>query len=150
MARALIVFGSETGNTQAGAEMIAQVLGARGIEVELRNVRDTGVDVFAGPYDLILLGVSTWGAIDEEVQQDFESFYEDMARMTIRDKRVAVFGSGDQGYDHFAKAVEFVEKRAREQGAEIVAPGLKYHLHPKDSAAEIKAWAEGLAKAVTG
>lgn len=145
MAKALIVFGSETGNTQAGAEMIAEVLGSKGIEVELRDVRDVGVDVLAGPYDLILLGVSTWGAIDEEAQQDFLSFYEDMARTALDGKRMAVFGSGDQGYDRFAKAVDFVEKRAREQCAQIVAPSLKYHLHPKDSAAEIRAWAERLA-----
>ena len=145
MARALIVFGSETGNTQAGAEMIAEVLGSKGVEVELRDVCEVGVDVLAGPHDLILLGVSTWGAIDEEVQQDFLSFYEDMASTSLKGRRMAVFGSGDQGYDRFAKAVDFVEKRAREQGAQIVAPSLKYHLQAKDSAAEIKAWAERLA-----
>lgn len=150
MTKALIVYGSETGNTLAGSEMIAGVLKDKGITLEMHNVRDVGVDVLAGPYDLILFGVSTWGAIDEEVQQDFLSFYEDMAKATLKGKRVAVFGSGDQGYDHFAKAVDFVEARAREQGAQVVVPSLKFHLHPKKSAAEVKAWAERVAGAIQG
>jgi len=145
MAKTLIVFGSETGNTKAAAEMIAQVLESKGIATELRDVRGTGVGVFAEPFDLFLLGVSTWGAVEEEVQQDFEAFYEDMARTALNGKRVAVFGSGDKGYDRFAKAVDFVEQRLKQQGADLVSPSLKFHLHPKDSVDEVRVWAEKLA-----
>lgn len=145
MAKALIVFGSETGNTKAGADMIAQVLEGKGVKVEIQDVREVNADILSGSYDLAILGVSTWGAIDEEVQQDFESFYAGMADIDLNGKRVAVFGSGDQGYEKFAKAVDFVEQRARNQGAELVTTSLKYHLHPKDSAERVKAWAKELA-----
>lgn len=145
MAKALIVFGSETGNTKAGADLIAKVLEDQGVTVEIQDVREVNADVLSRPYDLAILGVSTWGAIDEEVQQDFESFYDGMAEIDLHGRRLAVFGSGDQGYDKFAKAVDFVEQRARKQGAEVVTTSLKYHLHPKDSAERVKAWAEKLA-----
>ncbi|MFO7597615.1 MAG: hypothetical protein R6W92_14900, partial [Desulfocurvibacter africanus] len=47
MAKALIVFGSETGNTKAGADLIAKVLEDKGVTVEIQDVREVNADVLS-------------------------------------------------------------------------------------------------------
>ena len=136
-----IVFGSETGNTKEGASIVAQALTADGHKVDLLDVGDTHPNALLGDFGLVLLGVSTWGAVAEEVQQDFVELYDAMAGMDLSGHRVAVFGSGDKGYDEFAKAVDFVENRAKERGASVAAPGFKYHLEPAPVRTELEAWA---------
>ena len=143
--RVAIVYGSETGNTRSGAEIIIRALAAGGHQADGLDVRESSLDALqaalSGEYDLALLGVSTWGAVDEEVQEDFTELYDAMETMDLSGRSVAVFGSGDQGYDAFAKAVDFVETRLREQGAAIVAPGFKFNLEPGPVQAELEAWA---------
>ncbi len=141
MAGILVIYGSETGNTRAAAEMIADVLRGRGAAVQVRDVCDTGVEAFAEDFSLFLLGVSTWGAIEDEVTEDFKSFYDDMGATDMSGKKVAVFGSGDSGYENFCKAVDHVVERAQEQGATIVLDGLKFNLAPGSSSDAIRAWA---------
>jgi flavodoxin short chain len=141
MARILVIYGSETGNTKGAAEMIGDVLRERGLNVELRDVCDTDVSAMNEDFALYLLGVSTWGADDDEVTEDFKNFYADMVTTDFSGKRVAVFGSGDTGYENFCKAVDYVLERARERGADIVLDGLKFNLAPAASAEAIRDWA---------
>ena len=148
MPKICIVYGSETGHTRTGADMIAAALSGKGFAVTSRDVTETGVEVFGQGYDLYLLGVSTWGAVEEEVQQDFMPFYEAMAETDLTGRKVAVFGSGDEGYDAFAKAVDFVAQRARERGATVVIDSLKWHLSPEGSETAIADWVDAVANTV--
>ncbi|EPR44750.1 flavodoxin/nitric oxide synthase [Desulfovibrio sp. X2] len=148
MASVCIVYGSETGNTKSAAEMIAAGLGKSGHTVSLADAAVTGPEFFAAPCDVLLFGVSTWGAVDEEVTEDFKSFYEDMASADLKGRRAAVFGCGDKGYDRFCKAVDFVEQRARERGADLLLPSLKIDRNPAQSTGLVNEWIARLAAAV--
>lgn len=142
MSGILVIYGSETGNTKSAATMMAAVLEGRGLAATIRDVRDTGVDAFSEDFDLFLLGVSTWGAVRDEVTEDFKTFYKDMASVDLSGKNVAVFGSGDEGYENFCKAVDSVQERAREKGAFIALEGLKFNLAPHASSDAIRSWAK--------
>ena len=145
MARVLIVYGSETGNTKTAAEMIRDVLARRGHEVEVRDVVDTTADELLKPFDLYLLGVSTWGAVEDEVQEDFKAFYAEMADANLTDKPFGVFGAGDKGYANFCKAVDYVAQRVEEQGGSLVLDKLKINLDPNTSREMVEDWAAGAA-----
>ncbi|WP_027186112.1 flavodoxin [Desulfovibrio inopinatus] len=142
MKKALIVYGSSTGNTQRAAEFVQAALQERGLDVDIDNVINRGVDVFEEPYDLFCLGVSTWGAIEDEVQEDFLPFYEDMVGLSLSGKRVAVFGCGDSGYTSFCKGVDAVDDQARDCGATLVAESLKIDGDPTGEEARIVAWVQ--------
>jgi flavodoxin len=58
MANAIVIYGSETGNTESVAEEIAAGLGDENFEVTLKNVTESSVEELLN-LDLILLGSST-------------------------------------------------------------------------------------------
>ncbi|WP_029897439.1 flavodoxin [Desulfohalovibrio reitneri] len=148
MARALIVFGSETGNTRKASQIIAEAIEAKGHEVRMEDVQRVDTSILDEPYDLYLLGVSTWGAIDEEVTEDFKDFHEELASKDLSGKPMGVFGCGDSGYDQFCKAVDFVADRVEKQGAKLVLDKLKIDLDPANSREQVEAWAAQAAAAM--
>jgi flavodoxin len=83
MIRALIVYGSTTGNTQNTAEMIGDVLEGKGWEIVMKSVDETSVEELTWDYDLFMLGSSTWGDDEIEMQEDFAEFYEKMDEVSL-------------------------------------------------------------------
>jgi len=59
MSKALIVFGSTTGNTESTAEVINDVLEEKDWDTVLKNVDKSSVEELTWDYDLLLLGSST-------------------------------------------------------------------------------------------
>ncbi len=149
MKKAMIVYGSSTGNTQKAAEIVKNALEHHSMTVELDNVVNRDVDIFDAPYDVFCLGVSTWGAVEDDVQDDFMPFYEAMADISLKDKKIAVFGCGDSGYTSFCKAVDALEKQARSKDATILVASLKIDGDPTPEASVVSTWAEGVANAVS-
>ncbi|MCM0755529.1 flavodoxin [Desulfovibrio aminophilus] len=143
MSKVLIVFGSTTGNTETAAGYISDVLVKHGADVTLKNAADVEVEGLARGWDLVLLGSSTWGDEDVELQDDFVPIYENLDKAGLRGVKAAVFGCGDSSYPHFCGAVDAIEERAQEQGAELVAGSLKIDGDPERG--EIAAWAETVA-----
>jgi flavodoxin short chain len=94
-------------------------------------------------YDLVLLGCSTWGDEEIEISNDFEPLLADLDKSGLSGKQVAVFGCGDSSYTHFCGAVDLIERKAEELGAQLVAGSLKIDgdADPK----EVQAWAEAVA-----
>ena len=78
MAKAFIVYGSTTGNTESVAKQIGKVLTQEGVEVCIQDVAKTKVEELGAGYDITLLGASTWGDAEVEFQEDFASFFEEM------------------------------------------------------------------------
>ncbi len=146
MATVCIVYGSETGNTKRAAEIVAAGLLERGHGARLVNAAEAGPEVFVEPCDALLFGVSTWGAVEEEVCQDFLAFYDELGKADLKGRRAAVFGCGDSGYDRFCKAVDFVEQRVQARGATLLQESLKIDRHPKDSPGLVEGWTGELAK----
>lgn len=141
MSKAIIIYGSTTGNTEAASKAIESVLSSQGVEVTVVDACDTNVDQI-GDYDLVVLGASTWG--EGDIQDDFVSFYEEMSNAQFDGKEVAVFGCGDNDmFPHcFCKAVDLIEGKAKESGANIVTESLKIDGEVDEDA--VKDWASKL------
>ena len=150
MAKAIIIFGSSTGNTETLAQSVSLGLKEDGVEVTVKNVTGASVEELAD-YDVVVLGASTW--YDGELQDDFVSFYDKMANLSLAGKKAAVFGPGDkEGYpDFFCAAVDMLGKRLEECGADLVATSLKIDAADDvDEAAKegARAWALNIAKSL--
>lgn len=138
MFKALIIFGSTTGNTEAVAESIAETLASKGLEVDLKNVSDADVDELRDNTDLVILGASTWGHDEIEFQEDFEPFYDQMNGVKMPGGRVALFGCGDSSYEYFCGAVDLLEERVEDMGAEQIVEALRIDGDPDMN--EIENW----------
>ncbi|PIE74763.1 MAG: flavodoxin [Deltaproteobacteria bacterium] len=141
MASVIIIYGSTTGNTENTSEQIEKVLSEKGMDVTLKDVSDVKpADI--NDYDMVLMGCSTWGDEDIELQDDFIPFYEDLGSGDFSGKKVAVFGCGDSSYTHFCGAVDAIEEKVRDLGGKLVVDGLKIDGDPDDAEDDIKSWAE--------
>ena len=146
MARALIIFGSTTGNTENIAGRIGGVLSGKGFDVTIQNVSEATLGDEAG-YALVLYGCSTWGEDEIELQDDFIDYYEAMGQAPLKGKKVGVFGCGDSSYLYFCGAVDAIEEKVRNMGGVLVAEGLKIDGEPDEFKGEIESWAAEVAKA---
>ena len=144
MSKALIIYGSTTGNTESAAEVIEKVLKENGIETNLKSVLTASVSELKEDYDLILLGSSTWGEDEIELQADFAEFYEAMDGIALDDKKTAVFGCGDSSYTHFCGAVDAIEEKVRKIGGIMIVDPLKLDGDPDDANEEIVGWASSI------
>lgn len=139
MSAILIVYGSTTGNTESVAERVASTLSKAGHDVALKNAADVAPKGLADGFDLVILGCSTWGDEDIELQDDFIPLYENLEDAGLSGRKVAVFGCGDSSYTHFCGAVDAIEEKATSLGASVVVGSLKIDGDPDlDDAA---AWA---------
>jgi sulfite reductase alpha subunit-like flavoprotein len=67
-----------------------------------------------------------------------------MDKANLSGKKVAVFGCGDSSYTHFCGAVDVIEEKAAQLGANVVMASLKIDGDPdKDEAV---AWARDVFK----
>jgi flavodoxin I len=122
MSKAIVIYGSTTGNTEEMANAVEKALSGTGMDVILKNVTDAEPAELTG-YDYIILGSSTWG--DGELQDDFIGFEEEMSGIDLSGKKAAVFGCGETSWPMFCEAVNILEKRLKDCGAELVAEGFK-------------------------
>ena len=83
-----IFYGSSTGTTEGIAKRIAEKLG-----VEDKDIHDVSnaspADV--APYEILLLGCSTWGAGD--LQDDWDSYLGKLKKLDLSEKTVALFAT---------------------------------------------------------
>lgn len=116
----VVAYGSTFGDTADAAERIATVL------EELAGVQPSRVDIAyhdvreLASYDVLLLGCSTWNI--GEVQSDWGAKLEGLDALDLHDKKVGLFGSGDQlGYpDTYVDALGILAERVEARGAELV------------------------------
>ncbi|MCW7753140.1 flavodoxin [Desulfobotulus sp. H1] len=146
MTTALIVYGSTTGNTETLSSMIEKQLVSKGLKITCKNVTDTQADELKN-YDIILLGCSTWGEEEIELQDDFIPFYDSLTNAPIKGKKIGVFGCGDSSYTYFCGAVDAIEDRVKETGGILIADGLKVDGDPDDARKEVLSWADEIADA---
>ncbi|WP_300155769.1 flavodoxin [Solidesulfovibrio sp.] len=139
MGKALVVFGSTTGNTESVAEVVAGTLEEAGMTVDLKNAASVKAAGLAEGYDLVVFGCSTWGDDEIELQEDFVPLYDDLEATGLVGKKVAVFGCGDSSYTHFCGAVDAITQKAAALGAKVIDLPLKVDGSPDK--AEAKAWA---------
>lgn len=147
MAKAILIYGTTTGNTETLSEAVVEGLRKGGVEVTVKDVTEANVNELKG-YHLIVFGCSTWG--DGELQGDFIDFYDKMKDISLAGKKAAVFGPGDkENYpDSFCEAVNILENRLKECGAELVIEGLKVDGDVEPAMGEAELWGSKVAKAL--
>ena len=142
MSKALIVYGSTTGNTESVSDDIAKILEKNGHTVEVRNAADVHVEGMAEGFDAVFLGCSTWGDEDVELQDDFIPVFDELGTAGLGGKKVAVFGCGDSSYEHFCGAVDAIEQKAEELGANLIGDSLKIDGDPDTG--EVTSWTDAV------
>ncbi len=120
MAKIGLFYGSNEGHT----EMVAQDIKTEfddyeaGI-VEVFNIaHSTVADVAA--WDYLIFGIPTWD--NGKLQDDWDIFLPQMDQLDLTDKKVALFGLGDQYLYSvtFLDAVGVLGRKVRERGGELV------------------------------
>ena len=139
MVKAMLIYGSTIGNTEILSKSVEEGLKSSDVEVTVKNVETASTEELKD-YDAIILGCSTWG--EGELQDDFISFEEEMSEIKLDGKKAAVFGPGDsETYpDTFCDAVDILEKRLKNCGAEIVIDSLKIDGDVEPKCEEAKNW----------
>ena len=120
---AAIVYWSQTGNTEAMANILAEATGGEAIEWDgfsAARVAD---------YDALAFGCPAMG--DEELDPDFEELW-DACKDELADKPVVLFGSYDWGTGEW---METWADDACDSGANVVATVIA-NLEPDDEAEE--------------
>ncbi len=116
MAKIGIFFGSTEGNTERVVTQIQELLGA---EAELNNVNSTTADDMQ-PYPYLILACPTWEI--GQLQEDWESFVDEIDKVDYSGKKVTYVGVGDaDGYpDTFLDAIGIIHDRIKDKGATFV------------------------------
>ena len=118
MAKIGIFYGSTEGNTERVVTKIQQALGGDG-NVALHNVSSATADDMA-PYQNIILACPTWEI--GQLQEDWESFIDELEDVDFSGKKVAYVGLGDaDGYpDTFLDALGIIHEKIKDTGAAFV------------------------------
>ncbi len=145
MIKAVLIYGSTTGNTESLSEEVAKGLRKGGMEVTVMDVANADINKLAD-FDLIVLGCSTWG--DGELQDDFIDFYDVMTKESFEGKKTAVFGPGDSDMypDYFCEAVIILETKLKECGAKVLVESLKVDGDVEPALADAESWGLSITK----
>lgn len=147
--KALIIYGSTTGNTENMAETIKKVLDESGVQTEMKDASEAIPEDLTSSHDMLILGCPAYGDETIELQEDFEEFYEKWNGINLNGKKYAVFAPGDSSYEFFCGTVDMLEEKLAEFGGEQVAVGLKIDGDPDDAQDEIMDWAHSIITSVS-
>lgn len=112
-----LFYGSTTCYTEMAAEKIQAIIGAD--IVSLYNIKDEPL-AKASEYDFLIFGISTWDF--GELQEDWESHWDDVDTVDLSGKTIALFGMGDQiGYGQwFQDALGMLHDKIAPQGVNFI------------------------------
>ena len=118
-----LFYGSTTCYTEIVAEKIQATIGEdhetnKNI-VKLHNIKEVAL-ANCLDYDFIIFGISTWDY--GELQEDWESIWQDINTLNLSSKVVALYGMGDQiGYSEwFQDALGMLHEQVLAQHAAII------------------------------
>lgn len=114
-----LFYGSTTCYTQMSAEKIAERLTALDHQVSIFDIKDTPLKQLE-QHQILILGISTWDF--GELQEDWESHWDEIDDINLNDKIVALFGLGDQiGYtEWFQDALGMLHDKVIIQGGAVI------------------------------
>ena len=112
------------GSTTCYTEMVAEKLQAAfsqqtEITLVLHNIKDDSLSL-CQHYDFLIFGISTWDY--GQLQEDWESSWDEVAQLDLSAKVVALYGMGDQvGYSEwFQDALGMLHDHLTPTGAYII------------------------------
>jgi flavodoxin I len=86
-----LFYGTTGGRTKKAAELIQKEFSSK--LVDLVNIKDTTPENIL-KYDNLVFGTSAWGIGD--MQEDWETFIEQLVELDFKGKKIALFGLGNQ------------------------------------------------------
>lgn len=116
MANIGIFYGTTSGSTQDVAEEIAKELG-----VDKNNLFDVAkANTDFSSYDLIIFGSSTYGMGD--LQDDWESYIDDLKNADLSGKKAAIYGLGDSSSysDTYCDAMGKIYQVLKDKNTEVI------------------------------
>lgn len=118
MAKIGIFYGSTDGNTERVVTQIQTLLGGEPVAV-LHNVNSASADDMQ-PYPYLILACPTWEI--GQLQEDWDSFIDELQDVDYTGKKVAYVGLGDaDGYpDTFIDAPGIIHDRIKDKGVIVV------------------------------
>ena len=130
MSNIAVVYWSDTGNTEAMANYVAEGIRATGGNADVITADSFGPDKVS-QYDAIAFGCPAMG--DEILEEDiFEPMFS-AVEGSLSGKRVGIFGSYDWGDGQWMR--DWAD-RCRAAGAELANDGVIANLAPNDAEAE--------------
>lgn len=130
MSNIAVVYWSDTGNTEAMANYVAEGIRAAGGNADIITADSFGPDKVS-QYDAIAFGCPAMG--DEILEEDiFEPMFS-AVEGSLSGKRVGIFGSYDWGDGQWMR--DWAD-RCRAAGAELANDGVIANLTPNDAEAE--------------
>ncbi len=146
-----IFYGSTTCYTEMAREKIQSELESmvseQGLQatVSMFDIKEHALEK-STQYDLVLYGISTWDF--GELQEDWESTWQDIAKLNLVNKTVAIFGLGDQlGYaEWFQDAVGMLHDELLVLGCDFIGywPNQGYEFIASKALTEDKSFFVGL------
>ncbi|UJF15331.1 flavodoxin [Jeotgalibaca sp. MA1X17-3] len=130
MAQALIVFASLTGNTEEIADITAELLEEKGVDVDVVDCVQSDPIDFEG-YDYCIVGSYTYG-VDGDLPDEIMDFFDELEEVDLTGKVFGVVGSGDTFYEQFCTAVDDFEVQFAKTGATKGATGVKVDLNAEE------------------
>lgn len=109
-----VIYGSDAGATKAVAARIAKKIQGKAIDIKSATTADFE------SCDLLILGAPTYG--NGDLQSDWEAHIDTLKSADITNKKVALFGTGDQvNYpESFVDAMGILYDHVVEQGGVVV------------------------------
>lgn len=129
MGKVLVVFASQTGNTEMITDILEEDLQQLGHEVIVKTFDFDVINVDTlSNYDALLVGTYTWD--DGEFPYEVEDFYIDLEDVDLTGLVCGVYGSADSLYDTYGLAIDLMADRLQNLGATMAVSPLKIDLAP--------------------
>jgi cytochrome b6-f complex iron-sulfur subunit len=127
--KAVIIYTTEGGNTDAYTAAAQETLKALGIECERKHVDHASPNDLKA-CDFFILAEPTWG--DGEHYDNWIPFDKAMQKADLKGTKGAVIAGCDRSYSQYGAAVHLMEDTMLKAGAQILQRGLMCELKPTD------------------
>ena len=135
----LVLYGTESGNSETLADVTAKAATKRGFKVSVANMAEARLEDLAGAGNLLVI-VSTWGEGDPP--EAAEEFHKGLMNggPKLEGVRFSVCALGDTSYEQFCQTGKEFDQRLEALGGERVAPRVDCDVDYEEPHA---AWLEG-------
>ncbi|MDQ3099148.1 MAG: flavodoxin domain-containing protein [bacterium] len=138
MNKAIVIYGSTSGNTAFLAQFVKAGLETGGFEVVVKNVKNASIEEFKD-YDLVVLGSSTWDGkrqdglsgkeqnknVQGNLQIDMKSLAVQLSTYDFVQRPVALFGVGHYSYTFTCNAALLLEELVKKANGRLIGDVFK-------------------------